>query len=55
MAHRVSVQGIPVGGVQTVRQSVATDPLTFHAGQNGLATASAHRAKAAESWARNVS
>jgi hypothetical protein len=39
MEERVSVQGIPVGGVQTVRQSVATDTVTFHAGQNGLAIA----------------
>jgi hypothetical protein len=39
MEKRVSVQGIPVGGVHIVRQSVATVPLTFHAGQNGLAIA----------------
>jgi hypothetical protein len=29
----VSVQGIPVGGVHTVRQSVATETVTFHAEQ----------------------
>ena len=35
----MSVQGIPVGGVHTVRQSVATNTVTFHAEQNGLAIA----------------
>jgi hypothetical protein len=39
MQEQVSVQGIPVGGVHIVRQSVATDTLTFHAEQNGLAIA----------------
>ena len=37
----MSVQGIPVGGLQTVEQSVATNTVTFHAGQNGLAIAMA--------------
>lgn len=31
----MSVQGMPFGGVQTIRQSVATIPLTFHGRQNG--------------------
>jgi hypothetical protein len=35
----MSVQGIPVGGVRTVGQIAATNPLLFHAGQNGLAIA----------------
>ena len=39
MEHRVSVQGTPVGGVHPIRQSGATDTVTFHAGQNGLAIA----------------
>ena len=33
------VQGIPVGGLQTDRQNVATNPVIFHAGQNGRAIA----------------
>lgn len=41
MEERVSVQGIPVGELQTVEQSVATDTWTFYAGQNGLAIATA--------------
>jgi hypothetical protein len=39
MEEQVGVQGIPVGGVHTVRQSVATDTVTFHAELNGLAIA----------------
>jgi CBS domain-containing protein len=35
----MSVQGLPVGGLKTVGQIVATNPLTFHAGQEGLAIA----------------
>ena len=35
----MSVDGIPVGGLKTVGQIVATNTLTFHAGQNGLAIA----------------
>ena len=35
----MSVQGIPVGGLKRVDQIVATNTLTFHAGQNGLAIA----------------
>lgn len=35
----MSVPGIPVGGLKRVDQIVATNTLTFHAGQNGLAIA----------------
>lgn len=35
----MSVVGVPVGGLKTVGQIVATNNLTFHAGQNGLAIA----------------
>jgi CBS domain-containing protein len=35
----MSVEGVPVGGLKTVGQIVATNPLFFHAGQNGLAIA----------------
>lgn len=35
----MSVAGIPAGGLKTVGQIVATNPLTFHAGQDGLAIA----------------
>ena len=31
--------GVPVGGLVTVAQIVATNTLTFHNGQNGLAIA----------------
>ncbi len=43
MEGRVSVEGRPVGGVQPITQSVATIPLTFHAGENGQAIAVALR------------
>lgn len=32
----MSVQGLPVEGLNTVGQIVATNALTFHAGENGL-------------------
>jgi predicted transcriptional regulator len=35
----MSVVGVPVGGLKTVGQIVATNTLTFQAGQNGLAIA----------------
>ncbi len=35
----MSVAGVPVGGLKWVDQIVATNTLTFHAGQNGLAIA----------------
>lgn len=35
----MSVVGVPVGGLKTVGQIVATTTLTFQAGQNGLAIA----------------
>ena len=35
----MSVQGLPVEGLTTVGQIVATNTLTFHAGQEGLAIA----------------
>ena len=35
----MSVDGIPVGGLKTVGQIVATNNLTFQAGQDGLAIA----------------
>jgi predicted transcriptional regulator len=35
----MSVQGLPVGGLTTVGQIVATNTLTFDAGQEGLAIA----------------
>jgi predicted transcriptional regulator len=35
----MSIVGIPVGGLKTVGQIVATNTLTFRAGQNGLAIA----------------
>jgi CBS domain-containing protein len=35
----MSVQGLPVGGLKTVGQIVATNTLTFYAGQEGLAIA----------------
>lgn len=35
----MSVVGVPVGGLKTVGQIVATNTLTFRAGQNGLAIA----------------
>jgi predicted transcriptional regulator len=35
----MSVVGIPVGGLKTVGQIVATNTLTFKSGQNGLAIA----------------
>jgi predicted transcriptional regulator len=35
----MSVVGVPVGGLKTVGQIVATNTLTFHTGQNGLAIA----------------
>jgi len=35
----MSVEGVPVAGFKTVGQIVATNPLSFHAGQNGLAIA----------------
>jgi predicted transcriptional regulator len=35
----MNVDGVPVGGLKTVGQIVATNTLTFHAGQNGLAIA----------------
>lgn len=35
----MSVQGLPVGGLITVGQIVATNTLTFYAGQEGLAIA----------------
>lgn len=35
----MSIAGVPVGGLKWVDQIVATNTLTFHAGQNGLAIA----------------
>jgi CBS domain-containing protein len=35
----MSTEGIPVGGLKTIGQIVATNDLRFHAGQNGLAIA----------------
>jgi predicted transcriptional regulator len=35
----MNVVGVPVGGLKTVGQIVATNTLTFQAGQNGLAIA----------------
>lgn len=35
----MSVAGVPVGGLKWVDQIVATNTLTFHAGQHGLAIA----------------
>ncbi len=35
----MSGEGLPVGGLRTVGQISATNPLCFHAGQNGLAIA----------------
>jgi len=35
----MSVDGVPLGGLKTVGQIVATNPLSFHAGQNGLSIA----------------
>jgi CBS domain-containing protein len=39
MEAAMSTQGIPVGGLKTVGQIVATNDLRFHAGQDGLAIA----------------
>ena len=35
----MSVAGLPAGGLRTVGQIMATNPLRFYAGQNGLAIA----------------
>jgi predicted transcriptional regulator len=35
----MSVEGVPIGGLQRVGQILATNPLTFDAQQNGLAIA----------------
>src|SRR5947209_20445284 len=47
----MSTQGLPVGGLRTVGQIMATNPLRFYAEQNGLAIAiallSTHTAGAA--------
>jgi len=43
----MSVQGLPVGGLTTVGQIVATNTLTFDAGQEGLAIAVALPASSA--------
>src|SRR2546425_11905715 len=37
--ENMSVPGVPVGGLRTVGQIMATNPLRFYAGQNGLAIA----------------
>src|SRR5437879_11237385 len=37
--ENMSGPGVPVGGLRTVGQIMATNPLRFHAGQNGLAIA----------------
>jgi hypothetical protein len=55
MEERASIQGIPIGGVQTARQSVATDPLTFHVGRNGLATGVALRSTPHTGWGADCS
>ncbi len=39
MEERVRVQDRPVGRFHTVEQSVAANPLTFHAGERGFAIA----------------
>src|SRR5437899_8626599 len=37
--ENMSGPGVPVGGLRTVGQIMATNPLRFYAGQNGLAIA----------------
>src|SRR5207249_9200792 len=35
----MSAEGLPVGGLRTIGQIMATNPMSFYAGQNGLAIA----------------